>query len=305
LNENWQWLLAVFLIAAAVLGALRMWRWVDARHDRDVWRSLAERASRSAMRFDERMVADLPEPVRRYFLYAIAPGTPLRSCAEIEMAGELGLGTKAAPGYREMHARQILAAPDGFVWRVRFGSLSGSDGAAANGSWTRFWFLGLLPVARVGGDPDHHRSAMGRMAAEAVFWTPAALLPGPGICWEARDADTARLVMRIGGHDHVIDLTVTAEGQPTRIVLQRWSNANPEKTYRLQTFGGDLSDFRTIDGYRVPMHVEGGNLIGAEAYFPFYKAEVRRIRYLDGSGEEPVAGKQLRQARAKDIEHHA
>jgi hypothetical protein len=282
-----------------------MRRWADARHDRDVWRSLAERASRSATRFDERMVADLPEPARRFFLYAIAPGTPLRCCAEIEMAGELDLGTKASPNYREMHARQILAAPDGFVWRVSLGSLSGSDGAAANGSWTRFWFLGLLPVVRAGRDPDHHRSAMGRMAAEAVFWTPAALLPGPCIRWEALDADTARLVMRIGGHEHVIDLTVTADGQPTRIVLQRWSNANPDKAYRLQSFGGDLSDFRTIDGYRVPMHVEGGNLIGAEAYFPFYKAEIRRIRYLDGSGEQPALGKKPREAGAKDIVRHA
>ena len=305
MNENWQWLLAVSLIAAAVLGALRLWRWTDARHDRDVWRSLAERASRSAIRFDERTVADLPEPARRYFLYAIAPGTPLRTCAEIEMTGELGLGTKAAPGYRQMRARQILAAPEGFVWRVTSGSLSGSDGAAASGSWSRFWLFGLLPVARVAGGPDHHRSAMGRMAAEAVFWTPAALLPGPGIRWEAADADTARLVMRIGGHEHVIDLAVTAGGQPTRIVLQRWSDANPEKTYRLQSFGGDLSDFRMIDGYRVPMRVEGGNLIGTEAYFPFYKAEIRRIRYLGGHGDESASGKSPTKTGAKNIVHHA
>jgi len=154
----------------------------------------------------------------------------------------------------------------------------------AYSSWTRFWFLGLLPVVRAGGDPDHHRSAVGRMAAEAVFWTPAAFLPGPGIRWEVLDADTARLVIRIGDHEHVIDVSVTAAGQPTRIVLLRWSNANPEKIYRLQTFGGDLSEFRAVEGYRVPMRVEGGNLIGTEAYFPFYKAEILQIRYLDQSG---------------------
>jgi hypothetical protein len=271
------------------------------RHERNIWRSLAELASRPAIRFDGRMVADLPEPARRYFRYAIAQGSPLRTFAEIEMTGELGLGTKQSPGYRRMVAEQILAAPHGFVWRVRLGSLGGSDGAVANGSWTRFWFLGLLPVVRVGGSPDHRRSAMGRMAAEAVFWTPAALLSGPGIRWEALDTDTARLVMRIGDHEHVIDLSVTAEGQPTRIVLQRWSNANQDKAYRRQSFGGDLSDFRTIDGYRVPMRVEGGNLIGTDAYFPFYKVDIRRIRYLDGPGEKPAAEKKPGEAGAKGI----
>jgi len=51
-------------------------------------------------------------------------------------------------------------------------------------------------VARMGGNPDHTRSAFGRYVAEAVFWTPAAVLPGPGVAWEHVNTDCARLIVR-------------------------------------------------------------------------------------------------------------
>jgi hypothetical protein len=123
------------------------------------------------------MVSDLPEPAARYFTYMIRPGTPLLPVAEIDMTGQFSLGTKDDPRYQPMEARQILAAPEGFVWamRTRGGMpVSGSD----SGSWTRFRIVGLIPVGRLGGDRDHTRSAFGRYAAEAVIWAPAALLPG-------------------------------------------------------------------------------------------------------------------------------
>jgi hypothetical protein len=59
----------------------------------------------------------------------------------------------------------------------------------------------------------------------------------------------------------------------------RWSNANPEKQYRLQPFGGVLSDFREVQGYRLPFRVEAGNMFGTDDYFVFFKAEVTDIRF--------------------------
>ncbi|MCW8901834.1 MAG: hypothetical protein OQK95_14310, partial [Gammaproteobacteria bacterium] len=64
--------------------------------------------------------------------------------------------------------------------------MSGSDSSR----WTRFRIFGLFPVARMGGEEAHTRSAYGRYVAEAVFWTPAALLPGPGVAWEHVDENT-------------------------------------------------------------------------------------------------------------------
>ncbi|MCI1191478.1 hypothetical protein MOJ79_06445 [Calidifontimicrobium sp. SYSU G02091] len=174
---------------------------------------------------------------RRFFRFAIAPGAPLARVAQIEMGGEIGLGTRDAPGYQPMTARQILAAPEGFVWRVEAGSglmrMAGSDGMVDDRSWVRFWLLGWLPLVRAGGDADHLRSAFGRVAAEAVFWSPAALLPDQGVTWEAVDADTARATMRRGALTQTVDIRVDASGRLRSVVIPRWTHANPDKVYRI------------------------------------------------------------------------
>jgi hypothetical protein len=230
-------------------------------------------------RFDPSMVSGLPEPARRYLQFAIRPGTPLRTVAEISMVGKFGLGSKAEPGYMKMTAEQTLALPTGFIWKMhaRKGLLhvSGSD---AEG-WTRIWSMGLIPVARLGGSPDHTRSAFGRYAAEAVFWTPAALLPGPGIRWEPVDENTARVVVSHNGVVQPVDVTVAADGSPTQVGFLRWSDANPDKVHRLQPFGGYLSEYREFSGFRLPTHVEAGNFFGTEDYFPFFIVDVMAVDF--------------------------
>jgi hypothetical protein len=269
------------LISAALLFvvvALTVLRWLDHRSDDQEWRRLTAFQPQDPQVYSKDMVEDIPEPAQRYFNYTIQPGTPLLRVAEIDMVGCFSLGTKDKPAYQPMQARQILAAPEGFVWTMRTGGgmpVSGSD----SGSWTRFRIFGLIPVARFGGDRDHARSAFGRYAAEAVFWTPAALLPGPDVSWEPVDKDTARVTIKRGELSQSIIVTVDAEGRPLVVAFQRWSNANPEKLYRLQSFGGYLSDFRDAAGFRLPHRVEAGNMFETEDYFPFFLAEVTAIRF--------------------------
>jgi hypothetical protein len=270
---------AFVLLLVALCGlALAVLRQMDQRDDRAEWDRLAALQPQAPDRFDPEMVADLPEPARRYFTYAIDPGTPLLPVAVIEMTGEFSLGTRDDPRYQPMEARQILAAPEGFVWamRTRGGMpVSGSD----SGRWTRFRIFGLIPVARLGGDPDHTRSAYGRYVGEAVIWAPAALLPGPGITWEAVNADTARVTVEHGTLSQAVDVTVDSDGRPVKAVFQRWSNANADNVHRLQPFGATMSDFREVDGYRLPFRVEAGNHYGTEDYFAFFRADVTAIRF--------------------------
>lgn len=268
---------AIVLVSLCII-ALAVLRLMDRRDDRAEWDRLAAQQPEAPGRFDPEMVADLPEPARRYFAYAIEPGTPLLPVSVIEMTGEFSLGTKDDPRYQPMEAHQILAAPEGFVWAMRTTGgmpVSGSD----SGRWTRFRIFGLIPVARLGGDPDHTRSAYGRYVGEAVIWAPAALLPGPGITWDAVDEDTARVTVEHGPLSQAVDVTVDAEGRPVTAVFQRWSDANPDREHRLQPFGATMSDFREVGGYRLPFRVEAGNHYGTEDYFAFFRADVTAIRF--------------------------
>jgi len=273
---------AVFILSFLVFVALAVILLIDRRTDQAEWERLAALQPADPARFSLEMVADLPEPARRYFAFAIRPGTPLLPVAEIEMSGQFSLGTKDNPAYRLMDARQILAAPEGFVWamRTRGGMpLSGSD----SGSWTRFRVLWLIPLARLGGDPDHTRSAFGRYAAEAIIWAPAALMPGNDVAWTAVNDDTARVTLRHGKLSQAVDVTVDSEGKPVVASFQRWSDANPDKVNRLQPFGAVMSDFRDVGGYRLPFHVEAGNMFGTSDYFPFFIADVAEIRFPEAA----------------------
>ena len=215
---------------------------------------------------------------RRHTRYISVTG--VQTCAlPISMKGRFSLGTKQAPNYMAMTAEQVLAAPTGFVWKMRAAKgvirISGSDAT----HWTRFWLMGVVPLARLGGACDHARSAFGRYVAEAVFWTPAALLPGPNVAWAPVDDTTARVVITHGGLEQLVDVTVDAHGKPVVVSFPRWSDANPEKVYRIQPFGGYLSKFRKFDGFRLPTHVEAGNQFGSDAYFQFFIVDVTDIRF--------------------------
>lgn len=277
-------LLLTGVAAAALAGRQFARRCTDEKQARAAWAQLASTAGPAAGRFDPAMVADLPEPARRFFLFAIEPGARLGSAVEITMEGELSLGTKEDPRYQPMQAEQVLAAPHGLVWRVRTGSgvmcAEGSDAMVDDRSWTRFRVLGLLPVVRAGGDADHLRSSFGRVIGEAAFWAPASLLPQAGVAWTAVDADTARATVTHRGMRQQVDIRVDAGGQPLWVCLPRWSNANPAGVYREQSFGGELSDFRRVQGLRVPFRVDGGNFFGTPDYFPFYRARVLSFRVL-------------------------
>lgn len=279
------WLVIAVMIFIMLYVGLTAWRATDRRADNAAWSRLIALGRDDAALFDHSMVADLPEPARRYFLYTIKPGTPIRTAVEIEMTGELGLGAKDAPNYRPMHAHQILSPPHGLVWKLRSGPISGSDGATPEKSWTRFWLHNLAPIVRVSG-VDHKRSAFGRVIAEGAFWTPAFLLPSGLVEWEDVDPKTARAIVRYGRFEQAVDITIRDDGEPTRVVIQRWSNANAEKVYREQPFGGDLADFKDFDGYRLPTRVDGGNLIGTPDYFPFFRAKVTDVRFLTSQPDE-------------------
>lgn len=262
----------VFLISIL---SLRLFDW---RADQVEWARLAKLQQKKPLKYDPEMVADLPEPAQRFFNFSIAPDAPLLSVAEIDMGGQFSLGTRDNPNYQTMEATQILASPYGFVWRLDLPGMvpvSGSD----SGDWTRFRLLGLIPVARMGGDPDHARSAYGRYVAESVFWTPAAVLPGPGVTWESVDSNTARVTVSQGVFTQTVNVKVGDDGQPVEVSFLRWSNANSDKEYRLQPFGGSLSDYRDVQGYRLPFKVDAGNLFGTDDYFVFYRAEVSAIRF--------------------------
>ena len=81
-----------------------------------------------------------------------------------------------------------------------------------------------------------------------------------------------------------VDLTIEPDGKLSRVTFQRWSNANSAQAYRLQPFGGYLSEYRDFGGFRLPTRIDAGNFFETDDYFPFFRANVTAIRFPAGHG---------------------
>lgn len=88
------------------------------------------------------------------------------------MVGQFLLGDKEKHQTFEMSARQILAAPSEFVWRVELRSgpviVSGSDGLRGAHAWMRIWMFWAIPLVQVAATDGLDRSAQTRPALEAI-----------------------------------------------------------------------------------------------------------------------------------------
>ena len=234
--------------------------------------------------FDPVMVAGQPEIAQRYFRRAIAPGTPLYSSVELEMEGTFLLGDTDKHQAYAMSARQVLHAPDEFVWvpRMRSGvmTITGSDALVNGEAWTRFWLLGLVPVAQDHTSPDLVRSAQFRAAVESALSLPTSLLPTNDVVWEQLSGDRARLTFRRFSPAIVLDMTIDENGAVREVVGQRWSNANRDKAFRLQPFGGTMGTRGTFQGLTVPTEIAAGNHYGTVDYLPFFQVRITGARYF-------------------------
>ena len=272
---------AVILIGGAVILPLMAHRKAMEEAEGSYAR-VAARPPPPLHRFDPRQVVDLPEIAQRYFYHAIVRGTPLYSVAQLEMHGTFLLGDKNKFTTYEMTAQQALR-PDQFAWlpQMRSGAMkiTGSDALVAGKAWTRFWLIGLVPVARERTSPDLVRSAQFRAAVESAMWLPASLLPENRVEWEQLDANEAKVALRRYEPAIVLRIKLDAAGAVREVVGQRWSNANRDKVFRLQPFGGTILSGGTFQGFTITTQVAVGNQYGTDDYLPFFQATISRAIY--------------------------
>jgi hypothetical protein len=214
----------------------------------------------NADRFDPAELSGLPEPVRRYFATAIAPGTPLATTAQLRMRGRIRIGR-----WLPFRADERLTPLEGFVWTARAaGVVTGSD-RCADGVGVADWRLaGLLPVMHAAG-PDVSRSSGGRAGAEGI-WVPTALLPRYGVRWSAEAWDRVTARYRTGTVPVRLRLRLDEVGRITTFVFDRWGDPDRTGAWTWQPFGGETTGHRTFDGVTIPSSGRIGWFFGTDRW---------------------------------------
>lgn len=187
---------------------------------------LRDRLLRVALQSPSRRVrhgalGTLPDPVVRYFCYALADGQPIVRAARFRQRGTLRTGIES-DRWLEFTAEHLIVPPAvAFVWdaRVRLSAgihLRVLDSYGDDGGRGRVSLLSALPLAAAAGEPELGAAALQRYLAEAV-WCPTALLPEAGVVWSAVDDRSALATLRDRNHTVSVEFRFDEAGEITSV----------------------------------------------------------------------------------------
>jgi uncharacterized protein DUF6544 len=223
-------------------------------------RALYDSVPEATQRFDPAKIADLPIPVQRYLLRAIAPGTPLASAVRLRMHGSIRLSR-----WRAFKAEQVIVRGRGMIWRarVRMGPLAlrGFD-RYLDGEGSMLWrVFGVVPIVRARGR-DVTRSAADRFAAESI-WLPSRFCIDP-VSWSVDGSDVLHARFTVDGREEDLTLTTSA-GSLQSVAMKRWGN--PEgRPFRDYDFGALVEQEARFGGYTIPARVRVGWHFGSARF---------------------------------------
>lgn len=242
-----------------------------------IWQELADLPTEYV--FTEDMVASLPSPVQRYFLHAIAPGTPLASAVTLEMSGSFRLGEDKP--WVPMQAKQRISLLKGFVWQATVGrglsQFVGADYYIKGTGRMRFSLWGLFPLVNA-HTHDIARSSLGRLAGEFV-WLPSALLPQQGVIWQAIDERTVQASFVIDDEPVTLTLIVDSDGKVLQLSLPRWGDATENGSWNYIPFGVEFQAEQQFGGFTIPSQMNAGWWFGTERYLEFFRATIAKAEF--------------------------
>jgi hypothetical protein len=221
----------------------------------------------------------LPEPVARYFAFALTRGQPLLQAARIEHAGEFRGGFEA-PWSPFTSVQHFTTDPPAFAWDARIRMAPGMrvhvlDTYRQGRGSMHARLAGLVPVVDEEGTPEMASSALMRYLAEAV-WFPTALLPRPGLTWEAVDATSARATLTDSGVSAAVTFHFDTEGRITGVSAERFRDVDGVGV--LTPWGGQFRDYREMDGMMIPTEGEVAWTL-PEGVLTYWRGRITRAAY--------------------------
>ncbi len=275
----------IFLLCGLFIGVM-ITTWVGAeiwKHDTtSIIKHLQEERLESEQGVvDLSEVDSLPQPVRRYFRYALRDGQSLIREAKLYQFGGFRT-TPEASEWSDMHAIQhFFPSQSGFVWNARINMIAWfkvnvrdvyRNGAAAMTGK----LAGIFPVVDEADDPELNAAALQRYLAEAV-WFPTAMLPSQGVEWQPIDASSASATIRDGDNSASLVFHFAETGEVTRIfAADRYRAVDGE--YLATPWTCHLGEYVLQDS----MHVPSSGTVEwhlPEGKFAYWRGEITHFEY--------------------------
>ena len=202
--------------------------------------------------------ATLPDPVRRHLRYAIRDTAPAIATAHLRHDG-LFRTSPGMPWWETTGEQYFTTATPGFIWHARVYPvpllwIEVRDALLHERGNMLVKFLSAVPIANASGSEIDQGSAL-RWLAESA-WFPYALV-ADCLQWTPLDDRTARATLRYEGPPASAIVEVDDEGKLVRLRAERYRDLGNGNA-ALTAWGGDYSDYREFNGFRVPTSVNVG-----------------------------------------------
>jgi hypothetical protein len=225
-------------------------------------------------RFSSDTLADLDEPVRRYFSHAISDGAALSNGVRMAMSGRIKVGL-----WLPFTAEQTVDGRS-FTWRARVGRgrltpLRVTDRYADAAGSTEGRLLGRVTLFDA-HDANSARSAATRAAIESVVFAPPSVLPDRGVAWRAETENVIVARFDLPPEQPEIRLSIDQNGAIRTVSAQRWGNADG-KTFQYIPFGGEIHAERRFGDLLLPSSASVGWWFDTPRYAPFFHAEISAV----------------------------
>jgi hypothetical protein len=222
-------LITILLILATLLLILLIGKiYLGIKFRQQVQQLLFNTTGVSQKTFSHSQLVDLPQPVQRYFTYALQEGQPYIKNVILKHNGQFKTGQSTS--WMTIKGLQYFTTETpGFIWKGSTLWFTARDMFMADKGRLIVTLLGLFNIVDGNGDA-FNEAELQRWLSESV-WFPTNLLPNDALSWVAINDISATLVYK--HRQIVINFLVrfNTKGQITQMETQRFMSPNKKETW--------------------------------------------------------------------------
>lgn len=228
---------------------------------------------------DADTLADLPEPVQRYFSFIFSGAVPAQSVVRLEAEGDFR--RPLTDTFSPTTAEQVIAIGEPAL-------MFSATTPIIPGVWARAYdffaegememkakILSAVTVVDEEETPELNRISLRRWLLESALY-PQALLPGGPVTWEAIDDNSARAVVAADGLQASMIAHFDTEGRMTHMLAEQ--DGDLATPYHGSGEHVTRDDYQAVGNQMIPMRFVISRAAGGEIY-PFWDGRIADIAF--------------------------
>jgi|GEM_PF-70373 len=212
--------------------------------------------------YDPKEIADLPEPVQRYFKAVLQDEQAIITKVKISQIGQFHMNETEDKWHKFTATQLVVTKRLGFDWDAKiqmfpFINVFVHDTYLLGEGHLKASILGLFKVAKMHNTPELNQGELLRFLAEAV-WYPTSLLPSQGVVWEAINQHSSRATLTDGETTASVVFQFDNGGLITSMRAEARCHSVVGDKLVFMPWVGHFRGYTVRDGMQIPLEGEVG-----------------------------------------------